>query len=177
MKPWPVAILAIDPGACSGVAMYHGGGCARSASAAVMDQWRIVSDFETRCIQWGLPGVLVIENSTPHGRWGAKAYAGLHANRAMWLQVWSKASEGSKRLAKKRVVKVYPATWRARLFGTGVMRGDTARTMAIAHVREEFDLDIDNHNQAEAICIGQWATYAPEVGAVLSKRIKGGMRC
>jgi hypothetical protein len=115
--------------------------------------------------------VLVLEK--PWKGDNARAYVGLGGARMMWLSAWENAG-GSKR----RIVSVYPQTWRARLFGKTVgtlplerafaRSSKSSRARGMGHgLPPEIGPD-----EAAAICIGKWATHAGEVGAVLPKRVR-----
>ena len=73
---------------------------------------------------------------------------------------------------KTRIVRVYQSTWRARVIGGRVARkGEQWKRLAQAraHAVTGWELPSD---AAEALCIGLWAQYAPEVGRALGKRYR-----
>lgn len=160
-RPWRCAILAVDPGDSSGWSLWVNGrlsafGSVDGGNQAAM--LRVVEDAVVRALESVSSLLLVRER--PYSRrilgpsWG------------MWDRAWEHAG-----LSKRRIVKVWPATWLARVCGSS--KASKARQMqsarGICALEGKVHAGMD-HDEAAAICIGRWATYAGEVGRVLGKR-------
>lgn len=120
-----------------------------------------------------VPCVLVLER--PFGQARGRARGGSDKGRALWRACWRQC-----RGVTRRIVSVYPATWRARVLGGEMSNAkrDVVREVEIA-TADKIKLDaakIDKPptnaapDEAAAICIGLWSARAGEVGAVLPKR-------
>ena len=164
--PWPALILGVDPGKNSGWATFwngeylDSGECKSTDEAAILQVTSTVAMLGTT---YGTKPVLVIEQHPWAGSLTAKS--SLEASRAIWKMKWGTAGE-----AARRTVDVNVATWRSRL---GIpTRGDkklrarielnTARSIAAR------DLGPD---EAAAVLIGKWGTFAPELAYVLPKAV------
>lgn len=178
VKPWRgVTILAVDTAARSGWAHYFEGQLIASGEVNIED----ADDVLRVCMgavhandgtgEPSPPCVLVLER--PFGGSNSGTLMAVGAARHVWLQAWKRASGKA-----SRIVRVYPATWRARLFGTtrGTVPmemhralGHKARLPAAGRGGPSVRVGPD---EAAAICIGEWATRAGEVGAVLGKRLR-----
>lgn len=96
-----------------------------------------------------------------------------------WIGAW-KAAWARELPTPHRMVGVYPATWRARVLGRGLhaAKREVVRPVeqsvatALADAAQPGDIGPD---AAAAVCIGYWATHAPEVAKKLPKRALGGM--
>lgn len=166
---WPHAcvVLAIDPGAVSGWAILRVGeleryGLAEDAGArghAVAEAMRIARD---RC------HVLIVVAE----KWSA---GGERTDRRMTHVTWMGLSkqwgkwEVALELAghpMRRVVRVYPQTWHASILGG---RRVNTKVQAISYVGRRFGRTVAS-DEADAICIGLWASQAGEVAQVLPRR-------
>lgn len=164
-RPWRAAILAVDPGNTSGWAIWLAGKLAESGTVDVFDHAeiaRIVSALERLADVADLAPVLLLER--PFSR------RSLGASRPLWQSAWSKAG-----LPASRVVRAWPARWRAQLFGHGLH----AAPQAVARRAEQLTArsivgsnDEIQHDRAAAICQGAWASRAAEVGRVLPVRYR-----
>jgi len=168
-EPYRAAILAVDTAEVSGWALWQCGELVGWGEIAMMDPRANPSALKQCCevvegaAALGIDAVLVYEQpfrGTNQGQW-----------RGNWKAAWGVAGGSS-----RRVVGVYPATWRARVLGRGMhaARREVVRPVeravatAIAGARPG-DIGPD---AAPAICIGAWAVRAPQVGAKLPKRAK-----
>jgi len=163
LVPWPVVVLAIDPGLTSGWALWAAGKYVDSGEVDALDPAavaRVVSGAMLTAELASMPAVLVYERS-----WSQRS---LGPTRPIWKAAW-KAGGG----VQKYVVGFYPATWRARVLEKGmhaaptdVVRRAEQRTAArIARRRVGVD-------EAPAVCMGQCGCHAGEVGAVLPQKIR-----
>lgn len=188
MKPWPCVILAVDTATNSGWSVWRDGSLLKSGeqrvddALAYIDVAHICRDALSYCPEGtgnGL-GVLVLER--PWGG-GWKATAGLAIAAKMWRDGWE-AAGGSAR----RVVRVYPATWRSAVLGKA-RRGKHDTEDAIRQAESTVAVALKANagighrvangtfaavyaDEAAAICIGKWATHAGEVGKVLPAKIR-----
>lgn len=164
-------ILAIDPGAVSGWAVFIRG--ERRSSGRIperepatlrLNRHDVVMMAKDAADNENLPLVVVAEKWTAGGWASHLTLVGLGAAWGEWraaLDRWG--------VPKRRVVRVYSQTWRAAVIG-GRQRSTekwkaSARLVAQAQCRT---LAIDD-DQAEAICIGLWALRAEAVAKVLPK--------
>ncbi len=167
MTPHRCIILAIDPGKVSGWAIWRDGACIGSGVARTHDDRAYAVRFAEDYRQtFALPLVVVAEKWTPGGRFaGARTMAGLGAQWGLWLAALEAGG-----VPKARVLRVHTQTWRARVLGGG-WGVTSAQWDALAQRRARvelgFDREIDD-NEADAVCIGAWATLAPEVAKKLS---------
>jgi hypothetical protein len=180
LKLWPVGILAVDTARNSGYAIYADGKYIRSGETRIDDHGvlaAIVSQAMGDAADANAYSALVLVLERPYAgnSWTLQA---LGAARQAWLSAWKSMGQ-----ARRRVITVYPVTWRARVLG--VTRGETlprvekAYALAIKRAAQsarggmgaELPVDVGD-DEAPAIGIGKWASYAGEVGAVLPKKIR-----
>lgn len=110
----------------------------------------------------GLPLIIVGEQWTRHGLSNA-AYKALNER-------WGKWEEEIERLGvMANVVRVYPQTWRAAVFGKSRPRKSAdLKRWAVKYVELQLKQGPNIHDDiAEALCIRVWAERAPEVHALL----------
>ncbi|NIR31710.1 MAG: hypothetical protein GWN84_20835 [Gammaproteobacteria bacterium] len=164
LHPWPVVVLAIDPGLTSGWALWAQGRHAGSGEAQVLDVEavaRVVRGALEIAEVASMPAVLVLE----------RAYTGrtrhMGPARPLWERVW--ADQGG---VKGRVVRVYPATWRAKVLGRGMgsAKRAVAREAEQAVARRLARRRV-GPDEAPAVCIGRWAVLAGELERVLPKSV------
>jgi hypothetical protein len=174
--PHQCVLLALDTAENSGWALYvrgklHGFGEVDMLRAEDRGEWN--ADRVCMHAIWEagylekLPCVMVYERpfrGTVQGQWiGA------------WKRAWV-LNNGR----KAAMVGVYPSSWRARVFGRGNMDRDTAReleTRRASGIVCDDMTDTSNDvrpDESAAICIGQWAIHAGEVGAKVPKRAWSG---
>jgi len=165
VKPWRCIILAIDPGSTSGWSIWADGNHVQHGVVDVFahaEVAKIVASAVQLAELGSVPLVLVLERA-----WSQRA---LGASRVLWAKAWEAAG-----CSARRIVRAYPSHWRSKLFGHGMGRATQGRARAaeqsMARVltgkREEIP-----HDAAAAVCIGRWATLAPEVGKVIPARYR-----
>lgn len=167
--PHDCVILAVDTASNSGWSVWQGGGFYASGETRVMNHSELVAVVK---IAMGVATdanltdkhvVLVLERPFAGNAWTQQS---LGAARHAWLSAWCEY-HGTK--VPHRVVRVYPATWRSRLFRT------TKHTLQMEHDLGQAMIGasrVVGADEAAAICIGKWATLAGEVAAVLPKTRK-----
>jgi hypothetical protein len=162
-------ILAVDPATKSGWAIFHGSLYKCSGVALNPgDRYAVVERF--LAMAGNHPAVAVVET------WGAgwKSYEALARtaeNRGRWLELLE--YEGVP------VLGVLTQTWRARLYGRGYSNRNKTTTamykkLAIDQVKRRLKLDV-GHDEAEAILIGIWASFARDVAAILFPETENAM--
>jgi len=161
--PHDCAILTVDTARISGWAIYLGGRLFSYGEEDMLSERRGVAGIVARVLKYaeerGWSAVLVWEK--PFAGTSQGQYVGA------WKMAWIDGGGG-----KRRMLGVYPATWRARVLGTSRATRENARRaeMALARLIVGFvgggDLGPD---AAAAVCIGQWAIRAGEVAACLPK--------
>lgn len=184
LTPWPCVALAVDTARLSGWSIFEHGHYRDSGITKADDFYGIGvlcarAVFDARHSDPRMAAVLVLERPS-HGNLGTTV--GLGKAHGVWEAAWKEAGG-----AKRRIVRVYPATWRAAVLG--MTRGEgsnpTARERHLAAIELGTASSLSNkcqlysdgrrqltRDEAAAICIGRWACHAGEVGAVLPKRRK-----
>ena len=158
-KPLPVVILAIDPGAQDGSAIFSRGDLITHFPASRRRSYRdqIVSTARDLSYEVSCPLVAVMETWSPQGDWGFNAAMGLAEQAGRWLD--SLEAHGV-----PKIVRVKPNQWRRALWkmprGT---KTEQWKQRALDHARQVFSVSTMNDNTAEAIAIGHWATRAHAV--------------
>jgi hypothetical protein len=167
-------ILAIDPGATSGLAVTCPGlpmnvrtiTDASERASAVADAVRLASCRE-------LPLIVVAEKwAMRHGKWGTAQASGTAAQWGRWQEALELA--GTYRLGRSifpKTVRVYHATWVSRVLGVSTNVGqERLQRLSLARVKTAGATgDVDDHNAAAAGCIALWAEHAEEVAKMLPK--------
>jgi len=166
-KPWACVVLAVDTARISGWALYVVGKRVDSGEVDTLKAHALDSLVEWARdlaeVQEKAPAVLVLE-----APWGGSTdvVAALGAARERWESAWRKAE-----LPRGRVVRVRPSTWRSAVLGRGSigMPRDQVRAfernVASALVGRKVGED-----EAPAILIGHWASFAGVVGTAIGKR-------
>lgn len=164
VTPHECVVLAVDTAERSGWALYVRGNLEMFGEVDMLNVCRdYIPPWMSPCADAriyaeseGLPAVLVYERpfrGTTQGQWiGA------------WKAAWK--MEGP---ARAKNVGVYPATWRARVLGSGSLERSDARKRE-ALIAAKLADEIVRPDEAAAICIGQWAIRCGEVAAKLPKR-------
>ena len=174
MKALPCTILAIDPGAASGWAIM---GERPDGSFGLCDSGSVKGACRT-AVKWAasradfdaMPLVVVGERwmSRMDRRRGGYTQQGLGAAWGRWLQLLEDAEH-----PKRRTLRVDLMTWRRALFGHPLRRrSEEWKLLAVAranHHTETMRGDM-SHDEAEAICIGEFAMRWDKVRDVLPKR-------
>lgn len=175
--PWPCVILAVDPANNSGWSIWANGRYVSSGECGLVlaDIRRVVAGALQFAEMASGPCVLVLER--PFGQARGKAYGAQGAGRGEWRMVWRDCGG-----VAKRVVHVWPATWRSQVLGKGM--GNAKRDVARAAEKQAaiaFVTAVDppddwacGDDEGAAVCIGRWAVNAGEVGAVLPKSVRNG---
>lgn len=178
VTPHECVILAVDPGENSGWSIWDRG---------LLCEWGEVDVFGAElgavfgkalaiAVDAGVPCVLVVERPFQRrAEQGGFNTTGTGAADKIWR-------EHAKRCGfSKRVVRVYPATWRARVLGAPwhmtkreAVREHEQRIAPLVVAENGFDRSDHDHvdpgpDACPAILIGKWGTHAGEVGAVLPK--------
>ncbi len=173
----PCVIVAIDPGATAGWAIYLEGrtvswGAADSYDSARIE--RVLTEASTLAELHHLPLVVVGETWNRGGPMGLSAWQGLGAAWGAWQQAIKRmrANGRGQQLVASRVMRVSTSTWKA-AFGLSRVKRDAIKAASLAVVRDRLGIHLapDQHDVAEALLIGEWATRAGAVGAKLPKRV------
>jgi hypothetical protein len=170
--PLRCLVLAVDPGERCGWAIYHRGAYVDSGHlhgydpAAIAEVIRNAQFFASTMHR---PLVLVLEKPPK----GGAAFAGrspagpasVIGCRKLWQHVWRERG-GKKRFR----IDVYPVSWRARVLG--MTSGPLLKRMERLRANELAGKDVMSHDEAVAILIGTWGSYAGEVGFTLGGVIR-----
>lgn len=158
---WRLVLLCVDPGTRSGWSLWLCGGLVASGEVDALEQAevdRVVTECLglARCMD--VPAVMVLEKT-----WSGRQGQASGPSRPIWRRAWKRGGG-----VQKRVVGVYPATWRSRVLGAGMgkARRGTARAAerGLARHLTRRDVGVD---EAPAICIGLWARRSEATVAVL----------
>jgi len=170
-RPWRCVVLAVDPGESSGWAIYAHGKLCTFGTVDVFDHVEVARIVRAAVVTMAelaggvdgpLPAVLVLERP-----WSARMFG---ASRPLWRKAWERAG-----MSERRIVRVYPQSWRAALLGLsrgtkqkGIRDAEQRRARAIAGVSTPIQ-----HDAAAALCIGAWSVRAAAVGNVIPIRFRG----
>lgn len=167
LTPHRCLVFGIDPGSTSGWAMLwrdaEGRDHLRAGSCRLGDAGEVSREAVRLAAELGLPLVVVAERWTAGGWKATSTLLGLGAAWGVWKLALEQAG-----VPKRRVVRVYSQTWRAKVIGgpqrkTEEWKRDAQR---VTFARFAQDLDPD---AAEAACIATWGAMASEVGAVVPR--------
>ena len=164
--PWQCVVLAIDPDTLPGWAV-HDGSTWVAGEARTHDERLAAVDCATSLAEArGLPVVVVGERWA--GGWskggGITAIASLGAQ---WGR-WEAALEG--RVPARRIIRVYSATWRARVIGGKCARPtEEWKRIAVQIAASHLGYGV-SPDASEAVCMALWARHAEPVGKLLPKR-------
>jgi len=160
--PHNCVVLAVDSAARSGWSLWSCGVRINSGECDPLDAEAVdgVCSAAGKYSYEALPKVLVLER--PFGG-TLRTVDGLGIARGAWVSAWLRA--GGK---KRRVVSVYPQSWRGPLGIKGKIDPLMQRPVLKSH-------GIDLHREPgsdefEALLIGLWALRSPKVGAVIPKQ-------
>lgn len=167
-KPWEAVILVVDTAAHSGWSNWFDGKYECSGEVDTEEQatleW-LCASIVTKAQLYGRVPLLVLEFW-----WGgnARVCAGLHVHCDRWKRAWKVAGQ-----SPRRVVKVQPGQWRSAVLGSWSLgkRSAEARRAEQAIARGIAGREV-GEDEAPAICIGHWASYAPKVGEALGERAR-----
>ncbi len=165
-KPWECVVLAVDTARQSGWALYVVGKYEQSGEIDTLDATGVelvVSIALERAMALGKPLVMALEF-----RYGGRQWvtAGLAVACERWRAAWRKAG-----ISERRALKVGPSTWRAAVLGSPWAH---ARREGVRSVEQAVAAGLARRavgpDEAAAVCIGHWASHAPEVGKAIGKR-------
>lgn len=177
-QPHPCVILGIDPAASSGWAIFAYGKYITSGVAKTQSEreYAVRLALNETLARIDMPKhdpvlVVVAEKWTRGGKWYAATMTGIGASWGKWVAELERVG-----LPKRRIVRVYPATWRGAVLGIGGRNATTEICHRLAILRANT-LHLKRHgatrmcsDEAEAIAIAEWGTLAREVADVLPKR-------
>jgi hypothetical protein len=163
--PWRSVIVAVDPGERAGVSIWINGKLLSSCALGLTASFVAELVYHRAEIE-RLPLVFVIEKHSPYGRkWTTATKEGMGRYVGRWLDAIEALP---RRRPTTKVLRVYPQTWRAAIFGTGYKNFSTDdwKRMALARVNcDKCDgCRVTSADEAEAILIGRFACHWGEVG-------------
>jgi len=175
------AILAVDPGESSGWAVWLCGELRAHGPAVLpIDRQLGVTRAFSIARTHAVPLIVVAEkwNAIMRGRGAPRlstdTLTGLGAHWGRWLEQLD--IHGGYTLGRSKwpkIVRVLPTTWQPAMLGRGrseqLKSASVTRATAQCHAHG-LDRAPADDNVADAICIGEWACKATEVGALLPKR-------
>lgn len=180
-EPLPCIILAIDPGRRSGHAILNHGELVAygSCDVATPELEEIMRNALELALNAGLPLVLVGETWGRGGPMGLSQWMALGAawNRWKWaLQVaWQdqKDEHSNDRVNwAPKVTTIHVSTWRSGTYGKRLEPGTYKSTaVEVANKRHGIRLQPNQHDAAEAILIGEFASAFDSVRKLLPKRL------
>ncbi len=156
-------VLAIDPGETSGWAIWSKG---------------ILRGYGTCDVFGDSPAALIrhvlsrYEHQGPHCAVIERPFLvrfGTQTNIGTADRIWRKRLEEAG--LARRIVRVYPASWRARVLG----KSWASASRDLVRAREQVvaggiaETTLIHPDAAAAVCIGRWGSFAGEVGAVLPR--------
>lgn len=164
VAPHAAVILAIDPGAKAGAAIFvRDRLVAHFAVFGAEGRRDAVEQAQLSAANLQLPLAVVAERWATGGPFtNPRTMAALGAAWGAWREALELAG-----VNVKKVVRVYPQTWHAVTVG-GRMTRD--KTRLVEWVRQRYGVEPASEDAAAAIGIGCWATHAAKVGDVLPKR-------
>ena len=178
------AILAVDPGESSGWAVWLCGELRAHGPAVLpIDRQLGVTRAFSIARTHAVPLIVVAEKwggrrwnpkTARMERLGDEVLVGLGAHWGRWLEQLD--LHGGYTLGRSKwpkIVRVLPTTWQPAMLGRGrseqLKSASVTRATAQCHAHG-LDRAPADDNVADAICIGEWACKATEVGALLPKR-------
>jgi hypothetical protein len=170
MSAHECVVLAIDPGARSGFAVFERGALLASGSLLPSESRVEVAREAARLSEAsGLPLVAVAEKWTAGGWRSAASMIGTGAAWGVWLGALGEIGQPN-----RRIVRVTTQAWRKAVLGMNARAGhDALKAASQLRARTVVGREV-GHDEADAVCIGLWASYADEVGNVVPKRWKRG---
>lgn len=161
----PCVVLAVDPGETSGWALLDRGRLVASGTCDVFAAGP--PTVVAAALALGLPVVAVVERPF-RVRWSNQT--GIGTADRIWRHHLAVAGLG------RRIVRVYPATWRARVLGPSwaVAKREAVREREGIVAAAELGRTGVHPDEAAAVCIGRWGAFAGEVREKLPKRLRGG---
>lgn len=175
LEPHRCVILAVDPSQkCSGYAIFLDGDLIAHGSAPA-ERFDRVQDVVRVALALGAKFdrkvVLVGEEWGRGGRLGSvRTSAGLGAAWGAWKGVALSTTHEGAKIARRRILRVPTATWRAKFRLNSRMGTERLKAAAVRLANARLGLEIaeGDHDVAEAVLIGVWASRSGEVGAALA---------
>lgn len=168
-RPANAVILAVDPGRHDGSAVFYRDKLLSSAGATATRSGReaMIRPAVARAREEGVPFVAVLETWTKHRKkantkgdgWTFTTALRCGEQAGRWLADIEEADPHG-------IVRVKPLPWRGALWGGRHMTTEVAKARAVQHAEQVFGI-MCGDNEAEAICIGHWATHADDVHAIV----------
>lgn len=166
MRPHNCVLLAIDPAATSGYAVFAPAGPIESGTAkTIADLESVVALAQREAEAHELPLIVVGEEWVGVGKLTAKTVAGMGAAWGRWAAVLEQAEH-----PKRRTLRLSTGTWRKRAYGKSRGKTEAFKAWAMAYVAARFRVRLKSDDEAEAVVIGDVAMRSPEVAAVLPGR-------
>lgn len=156
----PCVLLAVDPAATSGWALWTGQAWATGVATDWRHRFCVARDAGHARALTGMPLVVVAE--TWPGLRGA-ALAGLGTQWGKWL------AELERYELAPKVVRADTGTWRKAVLGITRQSGDASKRAAMLRARAVLGHDV-TADEAEALCIGLWGLRSEKVAAAIGKR-------
>ena len=159
----PCVLLAVDPGAKAGWAIFASGKLLESGTAkgfSLSDTTMAVDRARELALEQGLPLVVVGEDWTAGGWPSLERFGRLCASWGPWESV--ALDRGA------AVLRVYTQTWRGAMLHTRQRPTKGWKKLAREIVSAMFRLDVPD-DTAEAILLGKFAAHSPELRAVLEE--------
>lgn len=176
LTPHDAVVLAIDPGASSGWAIFDRGQlvtCGHTLTHEERAAACILAELTAggRGERAGAPLVVVAEKWTASRsaararRMNARTIEGLGKAWGLWLA----AIESELEVPRRRILRVAQSTWKAKVLGrNNLPHAETVRAMAAVATRAGAKPGAIEDVYA-AVCIGIWAAKAGEVALALPK--------
>lgn len=177
-RPYPVAlpcvILAIDPAALSGWAIFLEGRPVTWGELAASNATGIDAVLLQACelaSRTKLPLVVLGEEWGRGGPLGMSQWQGLGGAWTAWKHGCDRARDKGLPVVSSRVMRVLQRTWRS-AFGLNLGR-ELVKAYAVraAKSRVGVQLELDQHDIAEALLIGLWGSKSGEVGERLPEKV------
>lgn len=168
--PNQCVILAIDPGKTSGWSAWREGYYVASGTAKTHEErlWVAAEAMKAEA-KFGRRVIVVGEIWTPGGKFaGARTMQGIGSAWGEWLVALELAG-----IPKSRVMRVKVQTWRS-VFATGRRMTSEAWNVELARRASQLaQRVVVDDNEADAVCIGWWATRSGDVARKIAKKPRG----
>lgn len=164
---WQCVVLAVDTADRSGYAVWHAGEVMQSGEVETKNAARVREIVAGAVVMAGVahePCVLVLEK--PFGG-TVMMVSALGAAKERWMAPWRDLAIGH----QGKVVSVTPSEWRGPVLGA--YYANIERSVARAREQEVAASIVGRQvggDEAPAVCIGQWAMHAQEIGVLIGKR-------
>lgn len=157
----PCTVLAVDPAATSGWALWTGKGW----TTGVAERWKTRAGACLDAAMWAheTQRPLVVVAETWPGLRGT-ALAGLGAQWGRWLAELERLD-----VPEKRIVRVDTGTWRKAVLGITRQTGDASKRAAMMRARAVLGHDV-TADEAEALCIGLYGLRSERVAKAIGVR-------